>query len=357
MLKLHVDYRLGGIPRYSIADNPEHYMIIPDEIRKSVVFVCYKDKSNNIHLAGTGFFIFILPEDQATTILGFNYLVTAKHVLIGIGRKSIDQKVYLRVNLVSGGSTLVACDLADWKYHPEDPSVDAAILAWMPPQDQVEFRTLPHTMFATEQVIKQNNIGIGDEVFIAGLFVNHFGKAKNLPIIRTGNIALMPEERIAVKDFGSIEAYLIEARSIGGLSGSPVFVHLYGTRPTATGTELLGGSKFFLLGLMHGHWDLPVVNQDLVVQDTLRNESVNMGIAIVVPGDKIMEIANQPDFKDARDKAIQAYRKGQLPTADEIEQGGIIEQGFTKSDFEEALKKVSRPDQPQPDKGKSETSE
>lgn len=34
---------------------------------------------------------------------------------------------------------------------------------------------------------------------------------------------MFPDERILTDNYGDMEAYLVEARSIGGLSGSPVF--------------------------------------------------------------------------------------------------------------------------------------
>jgi hypothetical protein len=71
------------------------------------------------------------------------------------------------------------------------------------------------------------HIGIGDAVFITGLFSHHPGKARNLRVIRVGNIAAMPDEPVKTQR-GEMEAYLIEARSLGGLSGSPVFVRPVG---------------------------------------------------------------------------------------------------------------------------------
>jgi len=71
----------------------------------------------------------------------------------------------------------------------------------------------------------ERDIGLGDETFAIGLFRSHYGQQRNMPVIRVGNIAAMPEEPIAAKygkDF--IEGYLVEMRSIAGLSGSPVFV-------------------------------------------------------------------------------------------------------------------------------------
>ncbi len=77
------------------------------------------------------------------------------------------------------------------------------------------------SLFATDEIIKDQNIGLGDEVFITGLFGYVAGSQKNIPIVRVGNIAMMPDEKVPTEG-EPMEAYLIEARSMGGLSGSPV---------------------------------------------------------------------------------------------------------------------------------------
>jgi hypothetical protein len=56
-----------------------------------------------------------------------------------------------------------------------------------------------------------------------------------------------------------MDAYLAEGRSIGGLSGSPVFVRNTVNRrvPTAKGRpkHISGLGSLHLLGLIHGHWE------------------------------------------------------------------------------------------------------
>jgi hypothetical protein len=42
-------------------------------------------------------------------------------------------------------------------------------------------------------------IGIGDDVFITGLFSFVAGVDKNLPVVRTGNLAMVPSERVPSK--------------------------------------------------------------------------------------------------------------------------------------------------------------
>ena len=73
------------------------------------------------------------------------------------------------------------------------------------------------------------NIGIGDEVHAVGLFSEAPGHQTNMPIVRVGNIPMMPTEQIQT-DMGYADVYLVEARSLGGMSGSPVFVKRHSAR-------------------------------------------------------------------------------------------------------------------------------
>jgi hypothetical protein len=122
----------------------------------------------------------------------------------------------------------------------------------------------------------------------------------------------MPEEPIKTGT-GLQDAYLIELLSIGGLSGSPVFTYLGGIRrDSPAGQEIAVTARagaIHLLGLVHGHWNLTSDEQVDVVRDALDGgERVNMGIAIVVPIVRLLEILDYPDVRIAREKA----RKRQL---------------------------------------------
>jgi hypothetical protein len=110
---------------------------------------------------------------------------------------------------------------------------------------------------------------------------------------------------------GPIDAYLIEARSIGGISGSPVFVHETVimnrtlTRPsdnTQHAKELLLHGEFYLLGLMHGHWEvLPKDKNSNPIKTKSRDEdTVNTGIAVVIPAKKILDVLYHPEFVEMR---------------------------------------------------------
>ncbi len=311
-------------------------MQVPDQIRKCVAFACLRN-SEGAQLAGTVFFVAVQSREVGFT---FGYAITAKHVIAGIQQASIDHKVLLRVNMKVGPSQFVETDASDWRFHPDDPSVDVAVLPLWLPQDSVDFLPLPVEMAATEEVIQEHDIGIGDDVFLTGLFVNHYGQQKNLPILRVGNIALMPEEKVETADLGAIDAYLVEARSVGGLSGSPVFVHLGVTRAVrgrVVSETPEGHVRFALLGLMHGHWDRAIPGHDLLAEDIFNQDRVNMGIAIVVPVSKILEVINQEVFVKARNQEIEERRKDTLPRADSQLPD------MTQEEFEKTLKQVSRP--------------
>ena len=96
----------------------------------------------------------------------------------------------------------------------------------------LDYAPIAITMFANPGIIEAKNLGVGDEVFIAGLFTRAIGQARNLPIIRMGTVAMMPDEKILFHK-KMIDAYLIESRSIGGLSGSPVFIRETISTPVA----------------------------------------------------------------------------------------------------------------------------
>ena len=85
----------------------------------------------------------------------------------------------------------------------------------------------------------------------------------------------MPDEPVATA-VGPMNAYLIDTRSIRGLSGAPVFVVL-GTTRTVSGLPNRQFQRFFLLGLVHGHFHLA-------------EEELNLGIQIVVPVERVVDV-------------------------------------------------------------------
>ena len=76
-----------------------------------------------------------------------------------------------------------------------------------------------------------------------------------------GALASLPIEKITLENDKTMEAFLIEARSIGGLSGSPVFLHLGYIRQVDGAVALvknapLRGGSMLLMGLVYGQYPI-----------------------------------------------------------------------------------------------------
>jgi hypothetical protein len=312
-------------------------MQIPNETRKCIVFIGYRGADKRYVLSGTAFYVTQISKDSK---LSFRYLVTAKHVIDKIRDRCAE--VCIRVNQKNGDAKWVETRLEDWFFHPTDNEVDVAIYRDNTLSPELDHSPLPLSMFLSQSSGMHHEIGIGREVFLAGLFAIHYGERRNIPIIRVGNIAAMPEEKVETK-FGLMDAYLIEARSLSGISGSPVFVNVprisaysFGQHLSPYESPLISATstdEFYLLGLMHGHWDIDYEfdTDTTVVEDAHGKMSVNMGIAIVVPDSKILEVIEQPMIRK-KEKEIEAKeRKKNPPTPDNLSEG----EGLTKTTVKE----------------------
>jgi hypothetical protein len=275
-------------------------MRIPDRLLRCVGFVSRyepddEDGGSRLRFGGTAFIVGVLMEGK----LGLAHLVTAKHVAEAI---EPDEAV-ITMNAKDGMSLSLRTGSQKWFYHPtEKDSVDVAVMPFGSSRfNEYDIEWIPEEIFATDQRISEFDIGLGDELVIIGLFTRFFGRTTLTPIVRTGNIAMMPKDKLPIGSFGEIEAYLAEGRSIGGLSGSPVFVRNTVKMPTQTADRQLkhlsGLGQSHLLGLVHGHWDLPVS-----FSTTEQSEAVNMGVSIIVPAKKILETLHNPELDALRKK-------------------------------------------------------
>ena len=241
----------------------------------------YMDKHGELQPAGTAFLV--LMDDKVFPQPVF--FVTAKHVIDGVREVSSDQTIYIRINDSSGRAAKISFSTSEW-FSSADPTIDIAILYWPKHKNRdLKLNMTPMKMSATKDVIEQKRIGIGDETFVIGLFVPHFGREVNEPIARIGNIAAFPREPIST-EIGEVNAYLIETRSTSGLSGSPVYVHLQ-TKINENGVTHLCFPYFLLLGAMHGHFD--------TISNSMsdKNRAVNAGIGIVTPVDAILQVIRE----------------------------------------------------------------
>ena len=159
----------------------------------------------------------------------------------------------------------------------------------------------------------------------------------------------MPQEPLIDENSGlSYDAYLAEVRSIGGLSGSPVFVVIGPGR--VLGENVRQTTRhFFLLGLIRGHWDKPDETADGFASS--EKESINTGIAIVTPVQELLSILQSEEIVTEMKKADRKSAAKNAPTEDSAFAG---ETEFER--FERLARKVVRVPKKELDEKKRETS-
>src|SRR3989344_458924 len=146
-------------------------MQIPKEIEKCIVFLGCNSKKG-FYLGGTAFFVAVTLEEFNDKYV--SCLVTARHNIDRIRKDSIDNKVYIRVNLIDGTANLIASKIDDWVAH-QDKSVDVSVLSWSPPQTEIDFLPINlKDLMITNEIIEKEEIGAGYEIFLTGLFYNHY---------------------------------------------------------------------------------------------------------------------------------------------------------------------------------------
>jgi hypothetical protein len=270
------------------------------------------------------------------------YFVTAAHVAKGLSGRPI----YFLVNRRGGGVTGISSLWTDqWWVHPTDKTADVVVVP-IGLQADADIKGVTVRDFVTQDDFTSKRVGVGDETFMTGLFTEAPGITRNMPIVRNGNIAMLPDEPIQT-ELGHANVYLVEARSIGGLSGSPVFVRAVNESDDPPSRDSVRGLK--LLGLMHGHWDIKESEMNKAAISHDRKRGVNLGIGIVTPAAKISEIINSPHALETRMEfeEMLVRKMKSIPGTDSTKKEKVEDRTqFTKVYFENALKKASRKIEP-----------
>jgi hypothetical protein len=355
------------------------FVRVPQKVLNAVVFLGGRDPNDAAieQFIGTGFIVVV--EEMG---IAFPYIVTADHVALKLERAYCP---IARLNDADGnghhyrlrkparveleGRTI---ESVAWYRHPDPVSADVAVTQLTPSEPwlsgPIPFKTLPYvplSMFVKQSTLHptQGEVGIGDEVFIPGLFAHAKGREANSPILRVGTLAMLPTEAVNIgTPYGFVDVYLIEAKSTSGISGAPVFVRPsytvpgklprfndYITSESLTREGLSGRPKtivyrdeYLLLGVAHGHWDIPDEDTNSP-KPALGTGDSHVGIAVVTPMYKILETLNQPALIAQRKDAAKNHTKEGVTTRDS--------EGFTREDFMRDLGKVVRSTQPRPDAG------
>ncbi len=276
-------------------------MFVSPLILKSVCFVCSYARGE-YRPVGTAFFIGVNPVDPDSNEQWCT-VVTALHVIAGIEESG--SQIFLRINKRGGGFQYLEMPFERWVRPIHSDGIVDAAACFFPSESQkiFDYRYVGEEQAATNEQLKKLHIGVGDAVYMAGLFVNHIGAERNEPIIRSGSVAAIPEDEVLTKH-GLMRSYLIESRSIGGLSGSPVFIEpaiVYHTEDGKIHARQQRTRASHLLGVMHGHWDAP----EGIGPDVPPNQRVNMGIGIVTPIEVAIPLAHDAVLRAFRERDAQ----------------------------------------------------
>lgn len=72
-----------------------------------------------------------------------------------------------------------------------------------PPTSDFSYLPVPSELVVTDDLIREKQIGLGEEIIAIGLHASRFGIGRNLPIMRKGIISCMPYEDEPLQDEAS----------------------------------------------------------------------------------------------------------------------------------------------------------
>lgn len=309
---------------------------IRDEILECAVYLYRSiDEALKGENAGGSGFLVGVPMERSDSYY-HTFAVTAGHVVRESGCRVV------RLNTLDGGVDAIPIEPEDWVHHPAGDDLTVCFLS----ADDAVHRAacIPTSLFITEENIREYGIGPGDEVFMVGRFLGHDGRQQNLPTVRFGNISRMHGEKIRHPRRGiQQESFLVEARSLSGYSGSPVFVYVppFSQRP---GKDAIGAFSVgpALLGIdwCHLHSKEPVreKGEDGPPVEEGWWVKTNSGMMGVIPVWKLVELLDTPEVKTMVEEEEKRIRE-------EVERGGVTldaESTMTKEEYENALRRVAR---------------
>jgi hypothetical protein len=230
----------GGHP-YT-AWKPTNVPRIHDELLDCVVYL-YRTRAEaerGESAGGSGFFCAYT--SQVVPSAYFIFSVSNKHVVADAGASVI------RINKHGGGVDIFELEPDQWFFTAQN---DLAIVPIALDLEIHRVKALPLDDCLTKSAVESYDIGPGDEVFMIGRFIKHDGRLTNTPSVRFGNLSMMVDQ-IDHPTYGTQESFAVETRSMGGYSGSPVFVYPSPWNMNR-GNIQIGNTKVFLLGIDWGH--------------------------------------------------------------------------------------------------------
>jgi hypothetical protein len=256
---------------------------------------------------GTGFLVGVPLDDyyaELPVAAASTYAVTNAHVIGGILEKG--GAPVLRANRADRTQfVVIPLDADAWIHHPSGDDLAIAPVG-LPPEIRTAY-LMPKDFHPS----RRRDFPPGADVFMLSRFISHEGRQSNMPIVRFGNVAMLPGEPIWNRKTGANqESLLVEVRSLPGHSGSPVF----GYRTVTEGDLDKGSIGVFrqLLGIDWGHFPAgfsPVLDDDKRPVKPKQWVAENSGMMGVVPIEKLDELLNDEQVVEMRKETERRLRE------------------------------------------------
>jgi len=276
--------------------------------------------------SGTGFFVL----RSSTELAGYShwYAVSNWHVTHDLGASII------RINALHGNHRFIEFDPIEWLFERDGDDLSIIDVTENLQGSLAEAWVVDERNFISKERYDDLMIDIGEDTIMVGLFSAHHGGERNIPSARFGNISMMPSDKALVKQPNHVQrpSYLVDTRSRGGYSGSPVFVYRTPDADIRRGIRPLPLTQqnvlFALLGVHCGQFWEPVkvrkapkraeaVGVPILEGDDLRIEG---GMTIVIPAWEISSLLDREELemkrKDRDKKRRGSWERLPVPEAE-----------------------------------------
>jgi hypothetical protein len=245
---------------------------IPQNVLKSVFYLyeSKKDARAGLSPGGTGFVVSC--EVPAPHLHGRHfcyYGVTNWHV-------ACRGASIIRLNTKDGGTDIISFGPEEWHFIPG--KYDIAVIPLALDSDIHDVSAVSIDTFASPPE-QYDYLGVGEDVFMIGLFVDHAGVATNIPSARFGNISMLPNPRATFEQetgFRS-ECFIVDMHSRTGFSGSPVYVY----RTFGNDFQAPFGEE---------HFGFDVDNMDEILRDLERQRGHHIRLRGRVNSDRLFQL-------------------------------------------------------------------
>jgi hypothetical protein len=258
-------------------------------------------------IGGSGFLVGIYLNPPFNTY-ALRVLVTNKHIVD-------NGNMVARINTLDGGKAIIAMDEENWIFSATGDDLGICPIKVNPAVHKHNY--VPTWTFVTKKLLGEFDVGPGDDVFFVGRFIDREGRQQNLPSARFGNISQMPIEPVILEGGVKQDSFMIEARSIAGYSGSPVFLHFIpqpGLPPNMPEGARLSMPDFILkrqftqYGIPYEPYLLGIDYCHIFSKDQVFNRHTdkphddwyvksNTGMMGVIPAWKLAAMLEQPEMK------------------------------------------------------------